>query len=378
LRKLLPDFIRSVIRFLYYKNERRKVFSNFHVRKEQNLRIKLLSSKTKNLIIFIVPGADWFSGKDKISGGILSISSIFEETAKLNKIHGAEAIMCTLPGEFLLMRHTMFPNEIDVFRFKQIRYYFRSVEKILFHVPEYMVPTFKKSWGKEKKKFNGVYVHVNILNQRIDIMPTPAQITDLGKLVDKMTQTTAHENYTTEETREKYGIPVHKLSVFGSPERYKHLDFKYKNPFITFSPDPHKGKESLIHLIEKQFPQFTIREVRNLAYIEYLSWIADTKFTITLGEGLDFYFIETVFSGGVAFALDKGDFFTKDFNGVPGIFKSIDDMLNQLPDCIAQLNDPVVYRQWNDQQFKACAKLYKYREYVENLKKFYCEEYTFA
>lgn len=353
------------------------MFSNLRVRKEQDRRILAFAENTKKLIVFIVPGADWFTGKDAISGGILSVASICDETKKLSEIHQSEVIMCTLPGEFLLVRHTMFPNEIDVFRFSQIIKHFRLLQEIMFHIPEYMIPTFTSHWRKEKKAFKDVKVHVNILNQRIDIMPEPWQIAELVNQVDVVTQTTAHEKCTTSETREKYSIPLHKLSVFGSPERYNRLPFSAKKQIITFSPDPHPEKEDLIQLIQIKVPNYTLREVSNLGYMEYLNWVAETKFTITLGEGLDFYFIETVFSGGVAFALDKNQFFTDDFRHVPGIYQNMVDMMANIGNDLQLLADESTYVSWNQQQFTASAKLYKYSEYLENLKLFYRGQYTY-
>jgi hypothetical protein len=378
LRNYLPGFIKPIIRFIYYKNERRKVFSNPRVRKDQNRRILSIAENTKKLIVFIVPGADWFTGKDAISGGILSVASICEETKKLQHIHEAEVIMATLPGEYLLVRHTMFPNEIDVFRFGQITKHFGHLEQVLFHIPEYMIPTFTGHWRKEHRKFSAIQVHVNVLNQRIDIMPEPWQINELRGLVNKVTQTTAHEKYTTLENRQKFGIPLHKLSVFGSPERYNRTPLESKKKIITFSPDPHPLKDELIELLRLNLSEYKIREVRNLTYTDYLAWTAETQFTITLGEGLDFYFIETVFSGGVAFALDKKDFFTDEFRDVPGIYGNMKDLMSRIVGDMTSLFNATTYKDWNAKQYQACAGIYKFEEYVENLKKFYRGDYTYA
>src|SRR5665647_2900611 len=76
------------------------------VRREQdNLLTKNFSPNTKKLIVFLTPGYDI------ANGGIISISSIYEETIKLKHIHEAEVIICTIPGDPLLLKYTKFNNQ---------------------------------------------------------------------------------------------------------------------------------------------------------------------------------------------------------------------------------------------------------------------------
>ncbi len=373
------EFLKNILRFFYYKNQRKKVFREQKIRKRQNkLIIENYSKDIENLIVFMVDGADWFTGKDNISGGIMSIASIYEESEKLKKIHNSNVIMITHKTAHLLLKHTQFPNNIFVFRYKQLIKYFQNLKKVIIHVPEYLVPTINKQFAADSLYFTKIPdLQINILNQRIDIMPDVSETEKLKQVTRNITQTTAHENYTTLELRNKYNIPVHKLSVFGSPEKYKFTDFEQKENLLIVSPDEIPQKSRIIYKIKTEIPDLKIIIIENLTYTEYLNTISKAKFALTFGEGLDFYFVETVFSGGIGFAVYNEDFFTKEFKELPFIYKNYKDLEDLIVKDFSNLKNKELFVDTNKQQFMQCSKLYKYNEYLENIEKFYKKEYTF-
>lgn len=378
MRNLLPNFVKPFIRFVYYKNERKKVFREIKIRKSQNSLLKKEYSKDiKKLIVFVVDGADWFTGKDLISGGILSIASIYEETVKLKGIHNSEVIMVTDPASHLLLKHTQFPNAINIYRFNQLGY-FNSLENIIIHVPEYkmrmdLVTNLKDVFFYLPEN----QMHLNVLNQRYDLMPGSDLFKILKDKCFEITQTTAHEQYSTQEVRDKYQIPLHKLSVYATPERYSFKKFSDKEKLILISPDMGRLKDQILTKLELELADYKIQIIQGLPYIEYLKLIEKAKFTITFGEGLDFYFIETVFSGGIAFAEYNSEFFTSDFSNLEGVFESYEQMLEQIIDKINSIDSLEVYGEINKQQFKACNKIYDEKLYKENLVNFYSKKYLF-
>lgn len=376
---MIPNFIKPFIRFIYYKNERKKVIREIAIRQEQNQLIKRFNTtKIENLIVFIVDGTNWFTGKDNISGGILSIASIYEETCKLKEIHGAEVIMVTHPKAHLLLKHTQFPNNIPVFRFSQLRH-FLNVKKLMVHIPEYMTSTLlADNIQRIFKQLGTQDIHLNIMNQRIDIMPEPPVIQALAKKGFKLSQTTAHKQYSNQAIREKFGIPLHKLSVYATPERYQYSKSETKEKLILISPDSAPLKQQILDKLTIELPEYEIQIINGITYQEYLKLVQKASFTITFGEGLDFYLIETVFSGGVAFAIYNENFFTPDFKGLNGIYNSDNEMLETITDYIKQLeNNPENYLKTNQQQFEPCHKIYNYKNYQDNLSNFYKGEYLF-
>ena len=155
--------------------------------KAETLNITL-SKNIKNIIVFLVPPLDG------IGGGILSIFSIYEETKNLKKIHGSEVIMCTYPGNQTVSRYTMFDNDIDIYSFDQLTNHFKTIKKIIIHLPEYACLQIVNNLDEAKKSWltNIHHVHINVMNQNIEIMPTPDELNILRNYCTKLTITTAH------------------------------------------------------------------------------------------------------------------------------------------------------------------------------------------
>ena len=378
IRNLLPGFIKKIIRFFYYKNERKKVFREIKIIKQQNEHIKKnYDRNVEKLIVFVVFGSDWYTGTDNISGGILSISSIYEETNKLKKIHNANVIMLTHANAHLLRKHTQFPNNINVYRFKQLYKYFKRIDSVLFHVPECIVPQFRlQLLAFSKKLLHIKQLRVNILNQNITLMPPVEEIQAMKKHIPLITQTTAHEKYSTPDIERKYGIPLYKLSVFADSSRYKKTPFEKKENIIAISPDEHPLKQAILERIKKELPFLEIRIIKNMKYLAYLDLISRCKYTLTLGEGLDFYFIETVFSGGISFTCYNSSFFPDSFKNSVGIFNDAESLYNNIVESVKQFNNKKDYSNVNNKQNKMISPLYKYDEYLKNLSYFYQNIYN--
>ncbi|MBI9062171.1 MAG: hypothetical protein JEZ14_09285 [Marinilabiliaceae bacterium] len=380
IQNFIPQSLKPLLRFLYYKNEREKVFREIKIRRQQNNILSTYQlNSIENLIVFLCEGTNWFTGKDDISGGILSIASIYEETRKLTSIHNSFVIMATHPDAHLLFKHTQFPNDIPVFRFSQLKL-FRNLKSVMIHVPEYQFN--KNLTDRFKSTFQYLCVkniHINILNQRIDIMPSPSIINSISKEGFYITQTTAHEQYSTLKNRQKYGIPLHKLSVYATPERYAFNKLERKENLILVSPDEVEHKKSILQKLKEELPYYTIRIINGISYMEYLELVSKAKFTITFGEGLDFYFIETIYSGGISFAKYNREFFTADFEKLEGIFDTYEDMHQKICAVIKQLDESEqMYKATNKKQFNACHKIYNAKFYNENLVRFYRKQFSYS
>lgn len=375
---MISGLLKPALRLIYYQNERKKILREIKIRKNQNKLIKELDKTSSQLIVFVVDGTNWFTGKDNISGGILSIASIYEETCKLKHIHGCEVIMVTHPKAHLLLKHTQFPNEITVFRFQQLLRFDR-LKKVIVHIPEYQFNAALIAHITNKfPHLPPQAIHLNILNQRIDIMPEVSIISKVLEQGFTVTQTTAHEQYSTKEIRDKYGIPLHKLSVYATPERYQCTPFECKESVILVSPDRDDLKAEILVKIKTELPGFKVQVINGITYMDYLKLIAKAKYMITLGEGLDFYFIETVFSGGISFAVYNQEFFTSDFEHLPAVFNNSNGMLENITQQIRNLEkDLALYQSVNKQQFDACHKIYNGKDYQENLINFYKKNYLF-
>jgi hypothetical protein len=374
----IPGFIKPLLRFLRYRNERKKFIREIAIRKEQDRQLKLqYDAAAKKLIIFAIPGSDRATGKDTISGGIISIVSLCEETVRLQEIHGAATILCTLPGQHLLLKHTQFDNTSPVFRLGQTATFFTLAEEVILHLPEFACKYFlehighrEMEWLKTRKR-----LHINILNQNILLMPGDDIIQQLKKIASSITITTAHQNYCTMAYRQQYGVPLHKLSVWISPEKYRFTAYEQKENLIVISPDEHPLKQQVLEKLQK-LSGLRCQVIQNLTYGQYKETIARAKWTLTFGEGLDGYLIEPVFSGALAFAVYNKDFFTSDFETIPTLYASYEVMLNRITDDITSLDNAVAFNKQQQKQFELCARYYSEVTYRDNLAKFYRQQYT--
>jgi len=308
----------------------------------------------------------------------LATSSIYEETIKLKYIHGAEVIMCTIPGHPALLRYTKFDNQNYMYRFSQAMAYFQNLRNLMIHIPEGGIHQLLKNISNEDRlrltKIKNVHINISIMN--IEHL-APVENLYESKQFWKYTCWTAHKKYSTLELREKLGIPLHKLSVWVSPEQYSRKTYHEKENLMIVSPDSHPKKSEVLNLLTNQFPQLRIQIIQNLTYEEYKKVISRAKWALTFGEGLDGYFIETIFSGGVSFSVYNRAFFTEDFESLGTVYDNYDIMFEQICSDIRDLDNEVNYAGYQKKQYELCCKYYNYEQFITNLELFYKGEYTF-
>lgn len=357
------------INYLKYRNPIYK----YKIKKlQKKLLFENYSDEIKKLIIFLTPG------KDVVNGGILSITSIYTETIKINNIHGAEVIMCTVPGDPLLLKYTQFENQNYIYKLSEVLSYFNNLQELMIHIPEYSVEKFLKNCSNyDNLRLNNIKsVHINIMLQNINLLPNEIHIKNLRKL-GELTCTTAHERYSNSEIREKLGCPLHKLSVYVSPEQYNKKLYSEKENLMIVSPDSHPRKSTILGLIARQFPHLKIQIIENLTYEEYKNVISKAKWALTFGEGLDGYFVETIFSGGVAFSAYNEKFFSDDFKSLRTVYSDYDVLIKKICLDIKDLDNQISFMNYHKMQNDLCRRHYNYNIYVNNVALFYKGEYTY-
>lgn len=348
--------------------------SSKNIKKTQrNLLQENFIQDTKSLIIFLTPGIDM------VNGGILSVTSLFEETKRLKYVHGSEVILCTYPSDPSLLKYTKFKNNNVLFNFSETLSFFNYLDNLIIHVPEHFIYRF--SWFISKNDRVGLSkiknVQINIMIQNIDYLPSSKRILKLGKF-GKLTSTTAHSKYSTLEVRNRLGFPLHKLSVYVSPEQYHLRKYPEKDNLMIVSPDRHTMKAEILKLIRKELPLLEIKIIQNMTYEEYKETISRAKWALTFGEGLDGYFVEPVFSGAISFSVYKPEFFTKEFQPLRTIYANYDVLKENICSDIRHLDNPTEYGLYQRQQFELCAKEYNYANYIKNLEIFYKGKYTYS
>lgn len=344
------------------------------IKEQKRLLKKNYNPYSEKLIIFLT------SGYDIINGGILSISSIYQETEKLKKIHRAESLLCTPPGDPILLKYTEFRNENYIYEFSELLSYFRSPKSIMIHIPEYVCGQFldnlsEKDWKILEKTED---LRINVMIQNIEIaLERLSDIKRLSQRFAKVTGTVAHEKYSNKTMRRKFGFPIHKLSTYVSPEQYNKKSYKEKEDILIVSPDEHPLKQKILKMLKKTFPQIKIQIIQEMGYEEYKEIISCAKWALTFGEGLDGYFVEHIFSGGISFSVYNSEFFTEDFKHLKTVYSSYEKLIIQMPYDMMNLSNEKDYNNYQKEQYNLCTSYYKYNEYLKNLELFYKEDYTF-
>jgi len=325
------------------------------------------------LIVFFIPP------EKIVNGGILSIFSICEQSRKFKKIHGSEVVLSTYPGTNSYRKNDLFENDETIYSFDEI------VEKgipasLQLHIPEYASYDIFMALSKYSKYIKAIAdLRVNIMTQNILLMQKPSEVASWFALTPHVTQTTAHNKYTTQELADSYYTPVFHLSTFVDPSQYHWVAYKNKKNIIGLSPDISEKKELIVKSLGKTLTNYKIVPIENMRYSEYKEFISTAKFIITFGEGFDGYYVEPFMSGGVTFAVYNDDFFpSKEFSKFENVYTNNNAMLNNVAQDIRRLDNELSYEKLVTKNFDHIKKLYNFASYQENIKKFYLGKFTYA
>jgi hypothetical protein len=327
---------------------------------------------TKRLIIVLTPGYE------HPTGGVLSIAAIYRETKAMRRIHRAKVVLCAVPGDDpLFFKYSWFKNRNYLLDLNSVLLNCADLDYLLLHIPEYAVNQVLVwlNWASTAYLRNVRQVHLNILLQNIECV-RGQNVSEL-KRFGTVTCTTAHEAYTNSATRDALGVSVHRLGVCCGPELYPRSGYLDKQPLLVVSNDPHPMKEQVLRRIAEGCPHLKIRVIQNLSYEAYRKLIRHAKWSLTFGEGLDGYFAEEVWSGGVAFAVFNDRYFTPAFSRLETVYPSWEVLLERMPADLYRLDEPVAYARCWREPYDLLNDLYNTERFRGNLQRFYRAEYTF-
>jgi hypothetical protein len=304
----------------------------------------------------------------------MSIISLADETEKMSRIHKSAVFVCPAPGQPPLLRFTRFENSRVLVDFQSLLSRLKPNVTILIHIPEIYVESYVRYAGG-LLHLSEHTVQYNILLQNIDFIPTIEDVNRL-KLFGNVSITTAHKAYANDHTEGALDCPLWHFSVWVSPEQYERRSLHHKKNIIIVSPDSHPERKRILALLCQALPEFEFIVIKRMSYQKYKSLIASAKFALTFGEGLDGYFAETVFSGGVGCAVYNDRFFTDSYRTLPCIYATWDQLSTRLPEDIKKLGNEADYNDSQERQFNQLASDYSHAQYKKNLEKFYMERFA--
>ena len=326
----------------------------------------------KRLIIFLTPGFELRAG------GVLDISSMKRETWALYQLHRARVILCAVPGDDPdFFKYSWFDNNDYLLDLETVLKSCESLDYLQLHIPDYAVnrllvwlSTFERTLLRNIRE-----IHLNVLLFNIDNI----QGQNVKGLLSfgKATCTTAHEAYTNLATREAQGVPLHRLGCLWGPEFFPRSSYQEKEPLMIVSRDGHLLKGEVLQRIAQAFPELTIQIIENVHYEDYRKLIRRAKWGLTFGEGLDSYFGDTILSGGVAFAVFNDRFFTPEYAKLENVYPSWEVLIDRITADMQRLDEPVAYNHCCQQAYDLLSAYSGGDRFRENLRLFYCGEYTF-
>jgi hypothetical protein len=313
-----------------------------------------------------------------VSGGIMSIFSLCQETREFFDAKTTDVCISVLPGYPSYGKNNLFENNETIYDMDGLTPLLRKKKNILFHVPEYALNDTVIRIRPYLEKLKKARLSVNILNQNVTLMPGRIDAAEIFEIAPRVTQTVAHRRYCTQEMADSYAIPTHLFSVFIDPSQYKSISYEKKKNLIAYSPDGHPQKEAILDVLRQNLSDYELVEINNLSYEQYKKFVREVKFVITFGEGLDGYLIEPTFSGTIAFSVFNSDFFPDDsFTKLENIYLSYDEMARKIVSDIQSFDTAERYDSLVKPLYAKLADIYSYSSYKQNVQAFYAGNFSF-
>lgn len=324
-----------------------------------------------DLVVFFLPQ------EITVNGGVISIFSLCKETRILLGKQ-TKTVLCLLPGGESFHKNDLFDNDEYILDIQELATATKSHKRALFHVPEFKAAQFHHLMKPHIDDFKHLDISINILNQNIEYMPTVGELSNLFLLSSSITQTTAHIKYCSQDTSNRYGLPVHLFSVHIDPSNYRFVPYKKKENLILYSLDKNPLKKKIITELKNNLENYRLQEIKGLRFEDYKDLISRSKFVITFGEGFDGYLIEPTFAGGISFAVYNDKFFPDaSYKSLPNIFSSYEDMRTGIVEIIRKIDSEKQFTETNKKLFDKLAKIYSKAAYQKNIAEFYTGKLDF-
>src|SRR5208337_2283072 len=323
--------------------------------------------KSEKLMVILVPE------HNAMSGGIFSFFSIATQMRRLKPRHGYDIIMMTRPNKCNLtyFRNTNFSNSENVYRFEQILLC-QGAKEVYLQIPEYATEDFFDLLSfAELNYLRARTVYINILNQNIKLMPERDKFSKIYQLSNNVTQSVAHHAYFNQHIADKYDLPTLLLPPYTDLSAYPPSKDDEKEGFIIYSPDEADYKTACLEKIRAELPEFTLVEIKDITFDNFMDHATRCLFSITFGEGFDGYLAQPIHQGGIGFAVYDERFFPSvHFKKYYNIFSTPTDMTEGICDKIRFLNeDREFYRRLNSEFVAEYERLYKLDDYIGRLAK---------
>lgn len=401
----LKSFILSILN-LYFRSDEKSIAFVRKILKKESLDHYFISAQEMETILAVQvqDSYDLSAAKAadtlvvffeiapyRMCGGQMSLFSYCKYSKEILGDR-AEVIMTTIPGKYTYSHNDRFENDIEICRWEQVKKLLKGKKKCILHIPEVdiVIPEtgeeiLRKSLLDENFDLLRSIddLHINIVNQQIKLMPAPKNYRWLYVLTPHITMTVCNKAAATQDICNDFGMPLHMLSVYYDLGNVKRVPIPKKAKLILLSPDlPPEGirfKIDLIKKLHKELPDYKIMIIQNLKLQDCMRLTAVSAAVITFGEGFDGYLNNSPQVGTLAFAVYNDVFFPdKAWQNFPNIYRSYDELERRIVGDIKKfMGDEKLYDKTVTAHEAAVLDMYKFSEYLDNLRRFYANELDF-
>ncbi|WP_102411424.1 hypothetical protein [Beduinella massiliensis] len=349
--------------------------SSKHHQKIQDQRISKDYSKwVKKLIVYLVPDFD------QICGGMMCICNYCNDIEPYAKEKGYDVMLATIPSPNTFSNYTKFDAKRNIYRFEQIRPYFKNLEELIIQIPEYQIMNILANLKTEDLnwlKSDRIKVRGNIMNQNDELMPNIRYIEMLRRIIPDMTMTCAHRKYTSREVRSYYGMPVHYIPA-DKKIAFHRYGFDKKENLLVVSPDEQPMRMEILKKIKSRFPEIEIVMICNTPFHEYLELIGKARWVLSFGEGFDGYVMESIFSDTIAFSIRNPGFFDDRDKAWPNLYESVGEMYARICDDMERYSDKKNYEAFLRKLRSRVDEEFADHRYQQRLEDYYEGKYTLS
>lgn len=329
----------------------------------------------KDVVLLVVPPSLL-----RISGGLFSILNIASVSRQLLG-EEREVVAAHLPGAIGLAQYPYFPNDEIIYTFSQILRRYPTPERLLVHIPECCASRIFTNQNSPETQYirSAKHVHINILNQNIQLMPPPDALKHLHALTPNVTQTTAHATYCNQANANKWGTPqLHLSAVFW--KEYPFVPYSQKQDWIAYSPDPNPFARDILAALRARLPHFRLIKISGVSYKRYLEIISRSKYVLSFGEGWDGYFFEPYYCGTLGCTARNDIFFPKEMGCWETLYDSFEHMREMLPVDIQKYEkNPDAYQAYSMRKYNELQSSLEsaWGYFTGQLKKLYDDKYDY-
>jgi hypothetical protein len=330
-------------------------------------------------------------GADVVTGGIFAILSNYEQACRMKDVHGCEVVLCRYETLFPFSRtYSEFDNSVYLYDFEEVVAHFDRIEYLVIDFPMSVCEDFPVLFNSNLDFFRRIgFLRVNLF-VGFPIEVAIGIVQRIKAYCHRLTMTFTHSGAAIDEFSHDCGVSTHLILTHEDERFFDSRTFEEKQDTVLVSPDvldderlaaasgiaTREEREKVLLALEGT--GLTLRVMNTgtpVPYLEFKEWLSESKWTVTLGEGLDGYFLDSVLSGGISFARFSQIVMPDHLENLQTVYPSYEKMAESISGDIERLSSEEEFNRYRKTQRDAISCQCDYEKYSDNLRRFFSEDY---